>query len=95
MLLPIILVGLVINGIVAHIIGNIAVDRKIGYNTAFWVSFLLSPIIGLLMVAASVPLTSEDRERSKHSFGGRPSYSDWLAKNPNGTIREFLDRYPQ
>ena len=58
-----IIIGLVLNGILAHIIGNVAKDRKIGYNTAFLVSFLLSPLIGLLLVIASVPLTEAERDR--------------------------------
>jgi len=34
-------------------------------TTAFWVSFLLSPIIGLLLVIASNPLTPEQIEENK------------------------------
>ena len=60
-----IIIGLVLNGILAHIIGNVAKDRKIGYNTAFLVSFLLSPLIGLLLVIASVPLTEAERGSSE------------------------------
>lgn len=44
---------LIINAAVAHIIGNVAKDRKIGYNTAFLLSFLLSPLLGILIVIAS------------------------------------------
>ena len=90
-----IIIGLVLNGILAHIIGNVATDRKIGYNTAFLVSFLLSPLIGLLLVIASVPLTEAERDRLSYGSSERPSYTDWLKRNPNGTIREFLDKYPQ
>jgi hypothetical protein len=55
MLVLLVLVGLVINGVVAHIVGNLGKEKKIGYATSFLVSFLLSPIIGILMVIASVP----------------------------------------
>ena len=55
----IIIIGLVINAAVAHIIGNVAKDRKIGYNTAFLLSFLLSPLLGILIVLASPMNTGE------------------------------------
>ena len=43
----------------ANIVGKVGKTKEIGYNTAFFVSFLLSPIIGLLLVIASNPLTPE------------------------------------
>jgi cytosine/uracil/thiamine/allantoin permease len=69
--LILVIVGLIINGIIANLIGNLGSEKKIGYKTSFCVSFLLSPIIGLLMVIASVPLlegekikpTNIDREK--------------------------------
>lgn len=57
----IVIVGLVINGIIANIIGKIGSDKKIGYSTAFWVSFLLTPLLGILMVIASQPITEKER----------------------------------
>lgn len=48
-------VGLIINGVISNIIGNLGKDKKIGYSTAFWVSFLLTPLLGILLVIASVP----------------------------------------
>lgn len=54
-----IIIGLIINTVVAHIIGNVAKDRKIGYNTAFLISFLLSPLLGILIVIASPLNTTE------------------------------------
>jgi MFS family permease len=56
LVLLIVILGLVINGVIAHIIGNVGKDKKIGYSTTFWISFLLSPIIGLLLVIASLPI---------------------------------------
>ena len=64
LVLGIILV-LVINGVIAHIIGNVGRDKKVGYSTAFWVSFLLSPLIGLLLVIASVPSEKNEIEDNK------------------------------
>lgn len=49
----IILIGFSINIAVAHIIGNVAKDRKI------WISLLLSPIIGILFAVASKPIATE------------------------------------
>ena len=62
-----IVVGLIINAIIAGLIGKLGREKKIGYRTSFWVSFLLSPIIGILMVIASVPLSNEDKAESKPS----------------------------
>lgn len=62
MLLLGIILGLIINGVIAHIVGNVGKDKKIGYSTSFWVSFLLSPLIGLLLVIASVPLSEREIE---------------------------------
>lgn len=55
----IIIFALIINAIIANIVGKVGKTKEIGYNTAFFVSFLLSPIIGLLLVIASNPLTPE------------------------------------
>jgi len=57
-----IIICLVINIILSNIIGKLGKEKKIGFNTAFCVSFFLSPIIGVLIVIASTPLTKEDRE---------------------------------
>jgi cytosine/uracil/thiamine/allantoin permease len=59
--LILVIVGLIINGIIANLIGNLGNEKKIGYKTSFCVSFLLSPIIGLLMVIASVPLLEGEK----------------------------------
>jgi len=55
----IIIIALIINAIIANIVGKVGKTKEIGYNTAFFVSFLLSPLIGLLLVIASNPLTAE------------------------------------
>jgi hypothetical protein len=55
-----IIIALIINAVVAHIIGNVAKDRKIGYNTAFLLSFILSPLLGILIVIASPLVTPDD-----------------------------------
>lgn len=55
----IIIVALIINAIIANIVGKVGKTKEIGYNTAFFVSFLFSPLLGLLLVIASNPLTPE------------------------------------
>jgi len=59
-ILIILFVAFTISGIIAHFIGKIAEDRKIGYSGAFWFSFLLGPLIGILVVLASPKLTEEN-----------------------------------
>lgn len=65
MMLTIISIAIVINGIIAHLVGNNGANRKLGYDTAFLVSFFFSPIIGLLLVLSSKELTHEEIELIK------------------------------
>lgn len=65
MLFIFVILGIVVNVIISNIIGNLGKEKKIGYSTSFWVSFLLSPIIGILMVIASVPLSDQDKDKLK------------------------------
>ena len=60
MIVLILFVAFTISGIIAHFIGKIGEDRKIGYSGAFWFSFLLGPLIGILVVLASSKLTEEN-----------------------------------
>jgi hypothetical protein len=61
-MLLLVFLGLIVNGIISHLIGNLGKEKKIGYSTSFWVSFLFSPIIGILMVIGSVPKPQEEIE---------------------------------
>jgi len=60
MFILIFVVAFIVNVVISHLIGKSGEDRKIGYRTAFLVSFLLSPIIGLLLVISSRHLTEEE-----------------------------------
>lgn len=53
MILFIVTLALIINGVLSHIVAGTAKEKKIGYSTTFWVSFLLSPLFGLLLSIAS------------------------------------------
>ena len=74
----IIVLGLVINGVIANIVGNVGKTKDIGYNTAFWVTFLLSPIIGLLLVIASTPITTEEVKLREEK--NKPWYDIFMEK---------------
>jgi len=56
----ILITGLFLNFIIAHLVGRNGKNRRIGYETAFFVSFFLSPIIGLLLVLSSKELSNEE-----------------------------------
>ena len=60
MFILIFVVAFIVNVVISHLIGKSGEDRKIGYRTAFLVSFLLSPIIGLLLVISSKYLMEEE-----------------------------------
>ncbi len=49
------IIGICINLLLSHIVGKSGKKREIGYGVSFMLSFLLSPIIGLLFVIASLP----------------------------------------
>ena len=65
----ILVVALIINLLISLEVSKVAQTREISKETAFWISFLLSPILGLLFVLASRPLSDEQvsklRERVK------------------------------
>jgi hypothetical protein len=84
MLVISIVVGLIINAIIAGLIGKLGREKKIGYRTSFWVSFLLSPIIGILMVIASVPLSDQDKADLK------PSNIDWEKIGENISADKYV-----
>ena len=65
-MLPFIIIGLIINGIVSHIIAKIGKEKSIGYQTAFLISFLFTPLLGVLIVIASKELTPEEKEKIKY-----------------------------
>lgn len=92
----IILGAIIINVIIANVIGKIGNDKKIGYTTSFCVSFLLSPIVGLLLVIASIPLTDEEK-KNQQRVGEKLTNDDFygnqnvtlFSKNPKKTERIY------
>ena len=56
----IIILALLTNLIISFFVAGQGKFRKIGYTKSFWISFLFSPIIGLLMVGASLPLSENE-----------------------------------
>jgi hypothetical protein len=76
-----IIIVLIINAAVAHIIGNVAKDRKIGYNTAFLLSLLLSPLLGILIVIASPLVAPGDvKTNSTKTQPDEKEYKEGLSK---------------
>jgi len=52
-ILTFVVLGLILNVILARLIAKSASHKKINYWTVFFVSFFFSPIVGLLLVIAS------------------------------------------
>ena len=61
----IIVIVLIANAILSHVIAKQGEDRKIGYTNSFLVSFVFSPLIGLLLVIASKELTIQNHTETK------------------------------
>ena len=53
---PAIFIGLVINLVLSFVVANMAAEKGRSYAGFFWLSFLLSFFIGLLIVLASQPI---------------------------------------
>ncbi len=51
--------ALAINLFISNEVGKVAETRELGREKGFWISFILSPILGLLLVLASRPLSQE------------------------------------
>ena len=52
-------IALILNLFISNEVGKVAETRELGREKGFWISFFLSPILGLLFVLASRPLTDE------------------------------------
>jgi hypothetical protein len=52
-------IALILNLFISNEVGKVAETRELGREKGFWISFLLSPILGLLFVLASRPLSDE------------------------------------
>lgn len=50
----------IISVLFSYFVGKMGEKRQIGFINSFLISLFLSPIIGLLVVAASIPLTKEE-----------------------------------
>lgn len=55
----VLIVALIINLIISQEVAKVAQTRELGKEKGFWISFLLSPLLGLLFVLASRPLSDE------------------------------------
>jgi hypothetical protein len=64
----VLVVALIINWLISIEVSKVAQTREIGKETAFWISFLLSPILGLLFVLASRPLSDEQISKRRDSL---------------------------
>jgi len=53
MITSLIILFIILNIPLSHIVAKTSEKKDIGYNTTFWVSFLFSPLIGLLLSIAS------------------------------------------
>lgn len=59
-------IALIINLVISNEVGKVAETRELGREKGFWISFLLSPIMGLLFVLASRPLSDEQVNQIKN-----------------------------
>jgi len=53
MITLLIILLVILNTFLSHLVATTAEKKDIGYNTVFWVSFLFSSLIGLLLSIAS------------------------------------------
>jgi hypothetical protein len=61
-----IVIGIIVNTFISHLVGINGKNREIGYFTSFIVSFLFSPIIGLLLVLTSKEIQESEKLIEQH-----------------------------
>ena len=59
-------IALALNLFISSEVSKVAQTRELGGEKGFWISFLLSPIVGLLFVLASPALTKEQVNQIKN-----------------------------
>ena len=59
-------IALILNLFISNEVGKVAETRELGREKGFWISFLLSPVLGLLFVLASRPLSDEQVNQIKN-----------------------------
>jgi hypothetical protein len=91
------ILSILINLLLSHFVAKSALDRKIGYNTAFLLGIFFSFFVSAIITITSVPLTLIDSSLSKdvnNSKSNRPLLSEWLSANPGKTISDYSKHFP-
>ncbi len=61
----ILIISFAINFVLSILVSQAGSRREIGQRKSFWISYLLSPIIGSILVAISLPINKEKDEIEK------------------------------
>jgi hypothetical protein len=58
----IIIIALLVNGVISYLISTMVKNREISQSKVFWISFLLSPIVGMFAAMMSPEVKGETKE---------------------------------
>jgi hypothetical protein len=82
----IIIIALLVNGVISYLISTMVKNREISQSKVFWVSFLLSPIVGMFAAMMSPEVKGETKEIINEGELDLPKYN----KDGDGLLK-FVD----
>ena len=82
----IIIIALLVNGVISYLISTMVKNREISQSKVFWISFLLSPIVGMFAAMMSPEVKGETKEIINEGELDLPKYN----KDGDGLLK-FVD----
>jgi hypothetical protein len=82
----IIIIALLVNGVISYVISTMVRNREISQSKVFWISFLLSPIVGMFAAMMSPEVKGETKEIINEGELDLPKYN----KDGDGLLK-FVD----
>jgi hypothetical protein len=71
----IIIIALLVNGVISYFISTMVKNREISQSKVFWISFLLSPIVGMFAAMMSPEVKGETKEVINEGELDLPKYN--------------------
>jgi hypothetical protein len=71
----IIIIALLVNGVISYLISTMVKNREISQSKVFWISFLLSPIVGMFAAMMSPEVKGETKEVINEGELDLPKYN--------------------
>jgi hypothetical protein len=82
----IIIIAVIVNAIISQVIATLVKNRQISSSRVFWLSFLLSPFVGMFVAMMAPEVKGETKEVITEGELDLPKYN----KNEDGLVK-FID----